>query len=156
MHTHDELPVHPIDCRVGHHYTSTYPTIHFRKMLMVTRHLADRHVAVTHETVTVRRPGEATSTASCSTASWPTCSTSSPYRSPTTSGRPAGQGQRSALRGVRTRAISTTGQAPPIVVAMTVAVVPRSGWWLDQNETPASAPDMVIWGESAFSQKPRP
>jgi hypothetical protein len=52
--------------------------------------------------------------------------------------------------------ISTTGQAPPIVVEMTVAVVPRSGWWLDQNETPASAPDMVIWGESAFSQKPRP
>ena len=48
------------------------------------------------------------------------------------------------------------GPAPPIVVEMTVAVVPRSGWWLDQNETPASPPDMVISGESAFSQKPRP
>jgi hypothetical protein len=52
--------------------------------------------------------------------------------------------------------LSTTGHAPPIVVEMTVAVVPRTGWWLDQNETPASAPDMVIRGESAFSQKPRP
>ena len=51
---------------------------------------------------------------------------------------------------------STTGQAPPIVVEMTVAVVPRCGWWLDQNETPASAPDIVIWLESASSQKPRP
>jgi hypothetical protein len=51
--------------------------------------------------------------------------------------------------------VSTTGQAP-IVVEMTVAVVLRSGWWLDQNETPASAPDMVIRGESAFSHTPRP
>jgi N-hydroxyarylamine O-acetyltransferase len=60
MHTHDELPVQPLDVTVGHHYTSTFPTIHFRKMLMVTRHLPERHVAVTHETVTVRRPGEPT------------------------------------------------------------------------------------------------
>lgn len=52
--------------------------------------------------------------------------------------------------------ISTKGQAPSIVVEMTVVVVSRSGWWLDQNEAPASAPDMVIWGESASSQKPRP
>ena len=29
-------------------------------MLMVTKHLDGRHVAVTHETVTVRRPGEPT------------------------------------------------------------------------------------------------
>ena len=29
-------------------------------MLMLTRHLPDRHVAVTHETVTVRRPGRPT------------------------------------------------------------------------------------------------
>jgi N-hydroxyarylamine O-acetyltransferase len=60
MHTHDELPVQPLDLTVGHHYTSTFPTIHFRNMLMVTRHLDGRHVAVTHETVTVRRPGEPT------------------------------------------------------------------------------------------------
>ena len=60
MHTHDELPVQPLDVTVGHHYTSTFPTIHFRNMLMVTKHLSGRHVAVTHETVTVRRPGEPT------------------------------------------------------------------------------------------------
>ena len=59
MHTHDELPVHPVDLAVGHHFTSTYPTIHFRQMLMLTRHLDGRHVALTHETVTVRRPGAA-------------------------------------------------------------------------------------------------
>ncbi len=51
---------------------------------------------------------------------------------------------------------SATGQAPPIVLPMTVAVVPRTGWWLDQNETPASPPDMVISGESELTQNPRP
>jgi len=60
MHTHDELLVQPVDLAVGHHFTSTYPTIHFRQMLMLTRHLDDRHVALTHETVTVRRPGAPT------------------------------------------------------------------------------------------------
>jgi N-hydroxyarylamine O-acetyltransferase len=60
MHTHDELPVQPLDLVVGHHFTSTYPPIHFRNMLMITKHLDGRHVAVTHETVTVRRPGEPT------------------------------------------------------------------------------------------------
>jgi N-hydroxyarylamine O-acetyltransferase len=60
MHTHDELPVQPVDLAVGHHFTSTFPAIHFRQMLMLTRHLDDRHVAVTHETVTVRRPGAPT------------------------------------------------------------------------------------------------
>jgi N-hydroxyarylamine O-acetyltransferase len=60
MHTHDELPVQPLDYVMGHHFTSTYPTTHFRKMLMLTRHLPDRHVAVTHEAVTVRRPGRTT------------------------------------------------------------------------------------------------
>ena len=60
MHTHDELPVHPVDLTVGNHFTSTYPTIHFRQMLMLTRHLDEGHVALTHETVTVRRPGAPT------------------------------------------------------------------------------------------------
>ena len=60
MHTTDELPVQQADVRAGHHFTSTYPTSHFRHGLMVTRHLADRHVAVTHETLTVRRPGTPT------------------------------------------------------------------------------------------------
>ncbi len=60
MHTHDELAVTPIDLATGHHFTSTYPTIHFRNMLMLTKHLDGRHVALTHETVTVRRPGAPT------------------------------------------------------------------------------------------------
>jgi N-hydroxyarylamine O-acetyltransferase len=60
MHTTDELPVQQVDLRAGHHFTSTYPTSHFRHGLMLTRHLPDRHVAVTHETVTVRRPGQPT------------------------------------------------------------------------------------------------
>jgi len=60
MHTHDDLPVTPIDLATGHHFTSTYPTIHFRRMLMLTKHFDGRHVSVTHETVTVRRPGQST------------------------------------------------------------------------------------------------
>ena len=60
MHTHDELPVTPVDLATGHHVTSTYPPTHFRRMLMLTRHDGDRHVSLTHRTVTVRRPGEAT------------------------------------------------------------------------------------------------
>jgi arylamine N-acetyltransferase len=60
MHTTDELPVQQVDLRAGHHFTSTYPTSHFRHGLMLTRHLPDRHVAVTHEAVTVRRPGQTT------------------------------------------------------------------------------------------------
>ena len=57
MHTTDELPVRPVDVVMGHHMTSTFPTSHFRSGLMVTRHLPDRHLTVTHEHVTTRRPG---------------------------------------------------------------------------------------------------
>lgn len=60
MHTTDELPVQQVDVRAGHHFTSTYPTSHFRHGLVLARHLPDRHVTVTHENVTVRRPGEPT------------------------------------------------------------------------------------------------
>ncbi len=60
MHTHDELPVRPADIRSGHHFTSTYPSSHFRSTLIVARHLPGRHVTVTHEAVTVRRPGAPT------------------------------------------------------------------------------------------------
>jgi len=60
MHTHDELPVRPVDIRSGHHFTSTYPVSHFRHGLILTKHLPDRHVTVTHEAVTVRRPGQPT------------------------------------------------------------------------------------------------
>ncbi|WP_028656235.1 arylamine N-acetyltransferase family protein [Nocardioides sp. J54] len=59
-HTTDELAVLPVDVVIGHHYTSTFPTSHFRNSLMVTRHEEGRHVALTASTLTVRRPGEPT------------------------------------------------------------------------------------------------
>ncbi|MEV4539554.1 arylamine N-acetyltransferase [Asanoa sp. NPDC049518] len=60
MHTSDELPVHQVDVRMGHHFTSTYPTSHFRSGLMLTRHQPGRHISLTHQTVTIRQPGEPT------------------------------------------------------------------------------------------------
>ena len=60
MHTTDELPVRPVDVVMGHHFTSTFPGSHFRSGLMVTRFQGDTHTTVTHEHVTVRRPGAAT------------------------------------------------------------------------------------------------
>ena len=65
MHTTDELPVQPVDVVMGHHFTSTFPTTHFRHGLMLSRHGVDergraRHTTVTHQTVTVRRAGEPT------------------------------------------------------------------------------------------------
>ena len=60
MHTTDELPVQPVDVTMGHHFTSTYPTTHFRHGLMLTKHSADRHTAVSTDAVTIRRPGEPT------------------------------------------------------------------------------------------------
>jgi N-hydroxyarylamine O-acetyltransferase len=59
-HTVDELPVLPVDVVMGHHYTSTFPTSHFRNGLMITRHEDGRHVAVTATTLTIRTPGEPT------------------------------------------------------------------------------------------------
>ncbi|WP_116948067.1 arylamine N-acetyltransferase family protein [Jiangella endophytica] len=59
-HTTDEFEVKPIDIVMSHHYTSTFPGIHFRSGLMVGKHLPGRHVMVTHQTVTVRSPGEPT------------------------------------------------------------------------------------------------
>jgi arylamine N-acetyltransferase len=59
-HTTDELEVKPVDVVMGHHFTSTYPGSHFTTGLMVARHLPGRHVTVTHQTVTVRVPGEVT------------------------------------------------------------------------------------------------
>jgi N-hydroxyarylamine O-acetyltransferase len=60
MHVSDEQPVRPVDVVMGHHFTSTFPDSHFRSTLMVTRHLNGRHLTVTAEAVTVRRPGEPT------------------------------------------------------------------------------------------------
>ena len=61
MHTHDELPVRPVDVVHGHHYTSTFPTSLFRHMLMVAGHgVDDRHLTLTQSTVSVRRVGHTT------------------------------------------------------------------------------------------------
>lgn len=59
-HTTDELEVMPVDVVIGHHYTSTFPGSHFTTGLILTKHLPGRHVTVTHESLTVRRPGEPT------------------------------------------------------------------------------------------------
>ena len=59
-HTTDELEVKPVDIVIGHHYTSTFPGSHFTTGLMLTKHLPGRHITVTHESLTVRTPGEAT------------------------------------------------------------------------------------------------
>ena len=59
-HTTDELEVRPVDVVMGHHFTSTYPGSHFTTGLMVGRHLPGRHVTVTHESVTIRVPGQPT------------------------------------------------------------------------------------------------
>jgi arylamine N-acetyltransferase len=59
-HTTDELEVKPVDVVIGHHYTSTFPGSHFTTGLMVAKHLPGRHVTVTHESLTVRTPGEPT------------------------------------------------------------------------------------------------
>ncbi|MDI2124602.1 arylamine N-acetyltransferase family protein [Yinghuangia seranimata] len=60
MHTTDELPVIPVDIVMGNHFTATFPDSIFRRTLMLTRHLPDRHVTVTHATVAVRQPGAPT------------------------------------------------------------------------------------------------
>ena len=59
-HTTDELEVKPVDVVIGHHFTSTFPGSHFTTGLMVTKHLPGRHVTVTHESLTVRTPGQPT------------------------------------------------------------------------------------------------
>lgn len=59
-HSHDELPVRPVDVEHGHHYTSTFPTSIFLQMLMVAGWAGDRHLTVTERSMTERRPGEPT------------------------------------------------------------------------------------------------
>ena len=59
-HTTDELEVLPVDVVMGHHYTSTFPTSHFRTGLMITLHEPGRHVTLTHTALTIRRPGRST------------------------------------------------------------------------------------------------
>lgn len=65
MHTTDELPVRPVDVAMGHHFTSTGPTSHFRSTLMCVRHGLDGDgtpnlTAVSLDGISVRRPGRPT------------------------------------------------------------------------------------------------
>ncbi|HWU22530.1 MAG TPA: arylamine N-acetyltransferase [Nocardioides sp.] len=60
LHTVDLLPVRYADVVAGHHFTSTFPSSLFRARLMVARYLPDRHVTLTHQTVTIRRAGRPT------------------------------------------------------------------------------------------------
>ena len=62
MHTTDELPVREVDVQMGHHWTSTAPSSHFRSTFTVARHgLADdgtpTQTTVTLDGVTERRAG---------------------------------------------------------------------------------------------------
>jgi N-hydroxyarylamine O-acetyltransferase len=59
-HTTDELEVKPVDVLMGHHFTSTYPGSHFTTGLMLAKHLPGHHVTVTHESLTIRTPGQTT------------------------------------------------------------------------------------------------
>ncbi len=59
-HTTDELEVKPVDVVMGHHFTSTYPGSHFTTGLMIGKHQADFHVTVTHQSLTIRAPGQPT------------------------------------------------------------------------------------------------
>lgn len=60
VHTTDELPVKPVDVVMGHHFTSTYPGSHFTTGLLLAKHLPGRHITVTHDSLTIRTPGEPT------------------------------------------------------------------------------------------------
>ncbi len=62
MHTTDELPVRRIDVELGHHWTSTSPTTHFRSSLMLNRHRVEPDgtaslLTVTLDAVSVWRAG---------------------------------------------------------------------------------------------------
>ena len=59
-HTTDELEVKPVDVVIGHHYTSTYPGSHFTTGFVLGRHVPGGHVTVTHQSLTIRTPGQPT------------------------------------------------------------------------------------------------
>ncbi|MCF2528816.1 arylamine N-acetyltransferase family protein [Yinghuangia soli] len=60
MHSTDELEVLPSDVVIADYYTGTHPESHFKRTLMLTRHLPGRHVTLTQATVTVREAGKPT------------------------------------------------------------------------------------------------
>jgi N-hydroxyarylamine O-acetyltransferase len=63
VHATDELPVRRVDVEMGHHWTSTSPTTHFRSALMLNRNGLDPDgtptlLTVTLDSVSVGRAGE--------------------------------------------------------------------------------------------------
>lgn len=60
LHTADALPVRPVDVVMGHHFTSTFPESHFRAGLRFGFQADGRHVALTSDTITIRRAGQPT------------------------------------------------------------------------------------------------
>ena len=61
QHTTDMLPVRPVDVEMGHLFTNDRPETHFRRRLIISLLHADgSHTSVTHEAITVRSPGEET------------------------------------------------------------------------------------------------
>jgi N-hydroxyarylamine O-acetyltransferase len=63
VHGVDELPVRRVDVEMGHHWTSTSPTTHFRSSLMLNRHGVDPDgtpslLTVTVDAVSEGRAGE--------------------------------------------------------------------------------------------------
>lgn len=65
MHTADDLPVQPVDVAMGHHWTSTHPSTHFRSTLMCTRFGLDPDggssvTTLSLDGVSVRRPSRPT------------------------------------------------------------------------------------------------
>lgn len=56
----DSLPVRPVDVVHGHHYTSTFPTSPFRHNLLLAGHAGQRHLTVTHHSLSVREAGRPT------------------------------------------------------------------------------------------------
>ena len=59
-HITDELEVRPVDVIMGHHYTSTFPGSPFTTGFVLGRHVPGGHVTVTHQTLTIRTPGQPT------------------------------------------------------------------------------------------------
>ncbi|WP_152362494.1 arylamine N-acetyltransferase family protein [Microlunatus speluncae] len=64
MHTTDELPVRRVDVEMGHHWTSTAPSSHFRSSLSINRNGVDADgtpnlLTVTLDYVALSRAGEA-------------------------------------------------------------------------------------------------
>lgn len=58
LHWIDEGTVHPVDVEVGHYWTSTHPTSHFRDSLMVSGFTRKgNRLGISLDGVTLRRPG---------------------------------------------------------------------------------------------------